>query len=72
MAARYQTLRSVSDHHVFVICYGGRFYELPDHVRDQGPCASRRDRQAGGPVEHSLETGLRTGEVRARVFKPEA
>ena len=34
---QYQTLRSVSDHHVFVICYDGRFNELPDHVRHQGP-----------------------------------
>jgi hypothetical protein len=34
---RYQTFRSVSDTHVFVICYDGRFDELPDHVRHQGP-----------------------------------
>jgi hypothetical protein len=25
--AEYQTLRSVSDNHVFVICRDGRFYE---------------------------------------------
>ncbi len=34
---QYQTLRSVSDNHVFVICYDGRFDELPHHVRQQGP-----------------------------------
>ena len=34
---QYQTLRSVSDNHVFVICYDGRWEELPDHVRQQGP-----------------------------------
>ena len=34
---QYQALRSVSDNHVFVICYEGRFDELPYHVRDQGP-----------------------------------
>ena len=35
---QYQTLRSVSDHHVFVVCRDGTFYELvPDHVRHQGP-----------------------------------
>ncbi len=34
---QYQTLRSVSDNHVFVICYDGRFGEPPDHVRQQGP-----------------------------------
>lgn len=35
--ARYQPLRPVSDNHLFVICYDGRFDELPDHVREQGP-----------------------------------
>ena len=34
---QYQCLRSVNDNHVFVICYDGRFEELPDHVRHQGP-----------------------------------
>lgn len=34
---QYQTLRSVSDHHVFVVCHDGRFYELPEHVRKRGP-----------------------------------
>ena len=33
----YQTLRSVSDNHVFVVCHDGGFYELPDHVRHRGP-----------------------------------
>ena len=34
----YQTLRSVSDHHVFVVCRDGTFYELvPEDVRKQGP-----------------------------------
>ena len=37
ISVQYQTLRSVSDNHVFVICYDGRFDELPDHVRQQGP-----------------------------------
>jgi hypothetical protein len=36
--AEYQTLRSVSDNHVFVICRDGRFYEdLPLDVRRRGP-----------------------------------
>jgi hypothetical protein len=34
---RYQTLRSVADNHVFVICRDGLFYELPEEVRKQGP-----------------------------------
>jgi len=34
----YQTLRSVSDNHVFVICKDGKFYEsVPEKVRHQGP-----------------------------------
>ncbi len=33
----YQTLRSVSDNHVFVACRDGEFYSLPDHVRYRGP-----------------------------------
>jgi hypothetical protein len=31
----YQTLRSVSDHHVFVVCR--RHLLRPDHIRHQGP-----------------------------------
>ena len=35
---QYQTLRSVSDHHVFVVCRDGTFYEIvPEDVRKQGP-----------------------------------
>ena len=35
---RYQTLRSVSDNHVFVICRDGTFYELvPVEVQHQVP-----------------------------------
>jgi hypothetical protein len=35
---RYQTFRSVSDVHVFVLCYDGKFYEsVPEDVRKQGP-----------------------------------
>ena len=34
----YQTLRSVSDQHVFVVCHDGSFYErVPEEVRKQGP-----------------------------------
>jgi hypothetical protein len=34
---RYQTLRSVSDNHVFVVCRDGGFYSLSDDVRHRGP-----------------------------------
>ena len=33
----YQSLRSVSDHHVFVVCRDGGFYDLPEEVRKRGP-----------------------------------
>lgn len=33
---QYQTLRSVSDNHLFVVCRDGGFYELPDSVRHRG------------------------------------
>jgi hypothetical protein len=34
---QYQTLRSVADVHVFVVCRDGTFYELvPEDVRKQG------------------------------------
>jgi hypothetical protein len=29
----YQTLRSVCDHRVFLICHDGEFYDLPEHIR---------------------------------------
>ena len=35
---QYQTLRSVSDHHVHLICGAEEaFADLPDHVRHLGP-----------------------------------
>ena len=40
---RYQTFRSVSDVHVFVLCYDGTFYErVPADVRKQGPWQGHR------------------------------
>ena len=42
-AHRYQTFRSVSDVHVFVLCCDGKFYErVPEDVRKQGPWQGRR------------------------------
>ena len=40
---KYQTLRSVSDHHVFVLCHDGMFYErVPDDVRRLGHSQGNR------------------------------
>ncbi len=38
MGEIYQTLRSVSDLHLFVVCKDGEFYSLPEHVHHRGPC----------------------------------
>ncbi len=75
---QYQTLRSVSDNHVFVICYDGRFDELPDHVRQQGPWqvagnAPRRDREAQANYRRALaRDGYALVRCELAVFKPEA
>jgi hypothetical protein len=34
---QYQTLRSVSDLHLFVVCRDGEFYSCPEEVRKRGP-----------------------------------
>jgi hypothetical protein len=73
---QYQTLRSVSDSHVFVVCYDGRFDELPAHVRHQGPWQG----QHRGEIE-KLKANYRRALARdgyalvkceEAVFKPEA
>jgi hypothetical protein len=74
--ARYQTFRSVSDVHVFVLCYDGSFYEsVPEEDRKQGPWQG----QHRGEVE-SLKPEYRRALSRdgymlvrceAAVFKPE-
>ena len=74
---QYQTLRSVSDNHVFVVCRDGAFYDLvPDDIRKQGPWQGTRhgDVEALKP-EYRLALA-RDGYVLVRcehaVFKPEA
>ena len=74
---QYQTLRSVSDVHVFVLCYDGTFYEtVPHDVRKQGPWQGNR-RGAVAALKYGYRLALaRDGYVLARceaaVFKPEA
>jgi hypothetical protein len=75
--ARHQTFRSVSDVHVFVLCYDGSFYErVPDEVRRLGPWQGNRS----GEVE-CLKPEYRVALARegymlvrceAAVLKPEA
>jgi hypothetical protein len=75
--SQYQTFRSVSDVHVFVLCYDGSFYErVPDDVRRLGPWQGNRrgDVEALQP-EHRLALA-RDGYALVRcehaVFNPEA
>ena len=76
-SGQYQTFRSVTDVHVFVLCYDGSFYEsVPEHVRKQGPWQGNRR----GAVE-ALKPGYRLALARdgyalvkceLAVFEPEA
>jgi hypothetical protein len=74
---RYQTLRSVSDHHVFVLCYDGSFYDaVPADVRKQGPWqGQRRGEIEKLKPEYRLaldRDGYMLVKCEAAVFKPEA
>ena len=76
MTDRYQTLRSVSDHHVFVVCRDGFFYQLVEEVRKRGPWqVMKRGEIENLKPEYRL-TVARDGYVlvrcKAAVFKPEA
>ena len=72
---RYQTFRSVSDVHVFVLCYDGSFYEsVPEDVRKQRPWqGNRRDVEALKPEYRSAldRDGYVLVKCEHAVFKPE-
>lgn len=73
---RYQTLRSVSNHHVFVVCRDGRFYDIPQDIRRQGPWQGMQ-RGEVGKLKPELRLALaRDGyalvKCEGAVFKPEA
>ena len=58
---RYQTFRSFSDVHVFVLCYDGSFYErVPDDIRKQGPWQGEPPRCRRG-LEARVAPGAREG-----------
>lgn len=72
----YQTLRSVSDHHLFVVCRDGTFYELvPEEVRHQGPWQGMRRGEVDALKPEYRLAIARDGYVLVRcelaVFKPE-
>ena len=74
--AQYQTLRSVSDQHIFVVCRDGAFYEIvPEDIRKQGPWQGQhRGKVKSLKPEYRLVLP-RDGYVLVRcefaVFKPE-
>jgi hypothetical protein len=74
---QYQTLRSVSDHHVFVVCLDGTFYEIvPEDVRKQGPWQGQhRGEMANLATQYILdieEQGYALVTCEEAVFRPEA
>ena len=73
----YQTFRSVSDTHVFVICRDGTFYDaVPADVRKQGPWQGQhRGEIEALKLEYRLALawdGYALVRCDAAVFKPEA
>ena len=77
MTDRYQTLRSVSDNHVHLICGADEaFAGLPDHVRHQGPWqVMSRGEVANLKAEYRLalaRDGYALVKCELAVFKPEA
>ena len=73
---RYQTFRSVSDQHVFVVCYDGSFYErVPPDVRKQGPWQGQHRREVESlKPEYRLalaRDGYALVKCEHAVFKPE-
>jgi hypothetical protein len=74
---QYQTLRSVSDNHVHLICgVDEAFADLPDHIRHQGPwqVMSRGEIDQLKP-EYRLalaRDGYALVKCELAVFKPEA
>jgi hypothetical protein len=74
---QYQTLCSVSDNHVFVVCRDGTFYEIvPDDVRKQGPWQGQhRGELANLNTQYLIdieEQGYALVRCEAAAFKPEA
>jgi hypothetical protein len=75
--ARYQSFRSVSDNHLFIVCLEDKFYEIvPADIRKQGPWQA----QHRGDVDKlkpeyrlALERdGYALVKCEHAVFKPEA
>ena len=77
MVEGYQTFRSVSDVHMFVLCYDGAFYEtVPLEVRKQGPWqGNRRGAVEALKPEYRLalaRDGYALVKCELALFKPEA
>jgi hypothetical protein len=75
--AMFQTFRSVTDNHVFVVCLADKFYEIvPDDVRKQGPWQGQhRGEVANLNTQYLIdieEQGYALVRCEAAVFKPEA
>jgi hypothetical protein len=69
---QYQTVRSVSDNHVFVICYDGRFDELPDHIRHLGMQRGEIEKLKANYRRALARDGYALVKSELAVIKPEA
>jgi hypothetical protein len=74
---QYQTFRSVSDAHVFVLCHDDKFYErVPNDVRKLGPWQGNRSGDVDKLKPEYRLALAREGYMLVRceeaVFKPEA
>ena len=77
MGEIYQTLRSVSDLHLLVICRDGAFCEsVPDHMRHRGPWQGQHRGELKNLAMPYLldieEQGYALVKSDVGVFKPEA
>jgi hypothetical protein len=72
---QYQTLRSITDNRLFVVCRDGKFYDLPDQVRHRGPWQGmHRGDIVGLNPDYWLdlqEQGYSLVRCELAVFKPE-
>jgi hypothetical protein len=74
---RYQTFRSVSDLHLFVVCRDGAFYDsVPHDTRRRGPWQGQHRGDLANLNTHYLldieEQGYALVRCELAVFKPEA
>jgi hypothetical protein len=71
---RYESVRSGRDKALIVLCYEGRFYELPDQIRHLGPWQGSHKGEVRRlrPANRSMLSQQGFVVVYAYPFEPEA